>query len=113
MALITIKTLEEQVLAKGQKLRMAEEEREALAWLEAEGVLLNNYVSAEVLTKIEAGPNKAAKVLGKLEAKVLEKAERQEEQELAKWQSTLEDLEEQALPRWGSTTSSMPRFQPS
>ena len=42
--------------------------------MEADGVLLNDFFNSEILTKIKAEPEKGAKVLDMLKAKVLDAA---------------------------------------
>ena len=65
-----------------QRTRLEEEELKAQAWLEAEEVLVNDIINAEVLIKIKAKPGEGAKMPDNLEAKRLEKAKHQEEEEL-------------------------------
>ena len=80
------------------------EELKELAWLEAEGVPLNDYFDTKGLAKIKARPDEGTKVLGKLEDKMLEKAECNEEQgmELARIkEKVLQEEKKQELVKQG------------
>ena len=65
--------MKKQVLQVKKKPELAKqrkwlEELEELAWLEAEGVPLNDYFNTEVLAGIKAEPNEGAKGPTKLKA---------------------------------------------
>ena len=65
-----------------QRVQLDEEELKAQAWLDTVGVLINVIINTEVLIKIKAKPGEGAKMPDNLEAKRLEKAKHQEEEEL-------------------------------